>query len=78
MAKNGEEARLKTPKTAAKLGLNLKHGEKKYNNDDNRKMTKFECTREHILGHDWLMKITWNYARGQKLVLRQEERVQSL
>ena len=21
---------------------------------------KFKCTREHILGHDWLTKITWD------------------
>ena len=28
MAKNGEETRLKTPKTAARLGLNLKHDKK--------------------------------------------------
>ena len=25
---------------------------------------KLKSTREHILGHDWLIKITWNYARG--------------
>ena len=34
--------------------------------------TKFKCTREHILGHDWLIKITYNYARGQNLVLRRD------
>ena len=21
---------------------------------------KFKCTREHILGHDWLTKTTWD------------------
>ena len=34
---------------------------RKYNKDENLwKITtaKFKCTREHILGHDWLTKIT--------------------
>ena len=26
---------------------------------------KFKCTREHILGHDWLIKITWDEARAR-------------
>ena len=37
---------------------------------------KFKCTREHILDHDWPIKITWNYARLLKLVLRREGWVQ--
>ena len=24
-----------------------------------------KCTRKHILGHDWLIKITWDKARAQ-------------
>jgi len=39
---------------------------------------KFKCTLEHILGHDLRIKITWNYARGQKLAIRREGWVQSL
>ena len=44
---------------------------KKYNKDYNLENTtaKFKCTREHILGHDWLILITWDKvretARGQ-------------
>ena len=29
---------------------------RKYNKDEN--LENFKCTREHILGHDWLIKIT--------------------
>ena len=34
---------------------------RKYNKDENLEnytTAKFKCTREHILGHDWLTKIT--------------------
>ena len=33
---------------------------RKYNKDENLENydSKFKCTREHILGHDWLTKIT--------------------
>ena len=33
---------------------------RKYNKDENWKITtaKFKSMREHILGHDWLIKIT--------------------
>ena len=33
---------------------------RKYYKDEIWKITtaKFKCTREHILGHDWLIKIT--------------------
>ena len=27
---------------------------------------KFKYMREHVLGHDWLNKVTWNYARREK------------
>ena len=35
---------------------------RKYNKDENLKITtgKFKCTRELILGHDWLILITWD------------------
>ena len=40
---------------------------RKYNKMKIWKITtaKFKCTREHILGHDWLIKITWEKARAQ-------------
>ena len=33
---------------------------RKHDKDENLEITtaKFKCTREHILGHDWLPKIT--------------------
>ena len=27
---------------------------------------KFKCTREHILGHDWLIKVTWDKASARR------------
>ena len=35
---------------------------RKYYKDENLENyeAKFKCTREHILGHDWLIKITWD------------------
>ena len=60
MVKNGEETTLKTPNTAAKLAENLKNGKKNTTKKKISKITtvKFKCTREHVLGHDWLLKIT--------------------
>ena len=62
MAKNGKETRLKTPKTAARLAWNLKHGKQ---NTTEIRSGEFKCTREHILCHDLLIKITWDQVRAQ-------------
>ena len=40
--------------------FNTANTARKYNKDENLEnyAAKFKCTREHILGHDWLIKIT--------------------
>ena len=60
MAKNGEETRLQTPNTAAKADLK---SQTRQENTTKMKIweittAKFKCTREHVLGHDWLIKTT--------------------
>ena len=57
MAKMMEE--LKTPKTA-QAGLKSQTRQENTTKMKIWKITtaKFKCTREHILGHDWLIKIT--------------------
>ena len=78
MAKNGEEARLKTPKQRQGWPKILHTARKKiqpvprvsllclpWSSENTTKMknwkiltAKCKCTREHILGHDWFIKIT--------------------
>ena len=60
MAKSGEETSLKTPKTAASVDLKSQTWQE---NTTKMKIWKirtanFKCTREPILGHDWLIKVT--------------------
>ena len=60
MAENSGETRLKTPKISSKAGLKSQIRQKKYTKGKSGKLRQrsIKCTREHILGHDWLIKIT--------------------
>ena len=78
MPKSGEETRLKSPKTAARPTWNPQTRQENTTKMKIWKITtaKFKCTREHILGHDWLIIISWYWARNcARTKLRGEFRV---
>ena len=60
MPKSGEETRLKSPKNSSKADLKSQTRQGNTTKIKIWKITtaKFKCTREHILGHDWLILIT--------------------
>ena len=60
MAKTMKKLDKKNSKNSSKAGLKSQTQQENTTKMKIWKITtaKFKCTREHILGHDWLIKIT--------------------